>query len=123
MNRHFPRTLTHISLSYITLPNPENFQLDRFDVLSHLELHECQNTGETLAGYEEPRLKHFTFRYSDLYSRILNYHLRDEDEEDFEPVPMEELIKFIYNFQSLNSLTVDLSSPAQDALIHKQLAP
>lgn len=56
-------------------------------------------------------------------SRILNYYLRDEDEEDFEPVPMEELIKFIKNFQSLNSLTVDISSPAQDALIYKQLPP
>ncbi|KAL2057892.1 hypothetical protein ABVK25_001509 [Lepraria finkii] len=67
MNRHFPRTLTHISLSYITLPDPEHFQLDRFELLSYLELHECRNTGEILAGYEEPRLKHFTFRYSDVY--------------------------------------------------------
>ena len=59
VSRHFPRTLTSISLAFVCLPPPEEWQLSEYHALSTLELHECSNVAPILDSMKQPKLRHF----------------------------------------------------------------
>ena len=62
---HFPTTLTHITLNFVSLPGPEYLQFDLYPSLIYLDLHDCQHTALVLDAFCNPVMRGFSYHYSD----------------------------------------------------------
>lgn len=103
--QHFPRTLSTISLSFLALPSPKDWNLNEYNALLALELHECTNVEAILSSLKKPKLKHF---HVERRIRTNEIHLYLAIRE------------FLKRFGSLESLTVNIDVKADNG---EQLVP
>ena len=95
LHQLLPQTLTHLSLSYISLSPENHLQLDDFRVLRHLELRECYLTCNTLRSYHHPTLS----------SLALHTSMKDIPSS---PEYMDAVISFVHRCESLRRLIADV---------------
>ncbi|KAL8687696.1 MAG: hypothetical protein Q9218_006203 [Villophora microphyllina] len=88
-----PRALTHLSLSYISLPNGNGLRLDDYVSLKQLELHECSPLDTILGWYHSPAL--------------VSLVVQSGKTQISEPSELTVLSRFLLRFGSLERLIID----------------
>ena len=97
MKRALPTSLTHISLSYISLPTANAIHLDEYHSLKHLELHEHYDLGLILDPFRRPNLTSFAVCFN--------------GGEGSPAGDLAVINRFLPRFRSLNRLIVDCNLP------------